>query len=489
MSVKRIVTLAAVLLLTRCNAAFHKHMKYFIKAVEHIEDRNPNQKPVDVLKGLRGIAGEEDVFAQHYLGRLSQDHRGAGLVMDSEFYQYVRDVIRHRVTDRGHEEGVVLTDDGTTIALVPLLLGVEAGLLGMTGAQSSGLHALTLTKELGLAFLRLRSPELAQQLGTKGCWDSVTSPQVFTLSGTSSPVTDALINGGMDGTILGSELSVSAQHPLKLSGLLTGYYRYSLGPEGLSAAPRLISALRRDNFKTLVSPALLQDQVLDSLRMYWRLRGDAPMEDTEAAVKEGVETFIQKHAVCPTIITRCEWEAAPYRGTPTQLTLPLSYMYIHHTYEPSEPCLSFQQCAADMRSMQRYHQESNGWDDIGYSFVAGSDGYIYEGRGWSWQGAHTAGYNSKGYGVAIIGDYTTNLPSQRTLELVRDELPACAVTEGHLVPAYIVHGHRQMVNTECPGNALYREIGTWPHFHVSDHSVFVQNSFHSGRGVSRLSFS
>uniref|UniRef100_A0A8C9TIL5 Peptidoglycan recognition protein 6 n=1 Tax=Scleropages formosus TaxID=113540 RepID=A0A8C9TIL5_SCLFO len=447
--------------------AFPRHMSYFIGAVEHIEARNPNLKPLDVVKGLREISGLDDMFTQHYLGRISDRRSGAALLLDSEVSQFLGDVIQHRVTDRGEEEGVVLAHDGTTVALAPLLLGLEAGLLGKSGARSSGLHALTLTQMLGRAFLGLRGPALTRGLGTKGCWNNLVSPKVFTLSRTPSFMTDALINGGMDGTILGNELSGTTEHPLKLSSLLTGYYRYHAGPEGLNTAAPLISVLRRDNFKALVSPSVLQEQVLDSLRVYWTLRGDVPVEDPAPVVKQGVEIFMQTHTACPTIISRCEWGAAPYRGTPTQLTLPLSYMYIHHTYEPGEPCVSFEQCAAAMRSMQRYHQESNGWDDIGYSFVAGSDGYIYEGRGWYWQGAHTGGYNSKGYGVAIIGDFTVRLPSQHTLNLVKDELPACAVSGGRLVPTYIVHGHRQMVATECPGNALYEEIGTWPHFCVS----------------------
>lgn len=33
-----------------------------------------------------------------------------------------------------------------------------------------------------------------------------------------------------------------------------------------------------------------------------------------------------------------------------------------------------------------------GWDDIGYSFLVGQDGNVYEGRGWHHVGAHTQGY-------------------------------------------------------------------------------------------------
>lgn len=60
------------------------------------------------------------------------------------------------------------------------------------------------------------------------------------------------------------------------------------------------------------------------------------------------------------------WGAEPYRGTPTNLSLPLSFLYIHHTHAPGRPCLTFEQCSADMRAMQRFHQDERGWDDIGY---------------------------------------------------------------------------------------------------------------------------
>ena len=51
------------------------------------------------------------------------------------------------------------------------------------------------------------------------------------------------------------------------------------------------------------------------------------------------------------------------------------------------------------------------WSDIGYSFLIGGDGKIYEGRGWNKSGAHTQGFNSQGYGVAFIGDFTSTNPT------------------------------------------------------------------------------
>lgn len=61
--------------------------------------------------------------------------------------------------------------------------------------------------------------------------------------------------------------------------------------------------------------------------------------------------------------------------------------------------------------------DSNGWSDIGYSFLIGGDGNIYEGRGWNVLGAHTQGYNSVGYGVCFIGSFTDVLPEQVSVDI------------------------------------------------------------------------
>lgn len=96
--------------------------------------------------------------------------------------------------------------------------------------------------------------------------------------------------------------------------------------------------------------------------------------------------------------------------------------------------------------------------------MVGSDGYVYEGRGWHWVGAHTRGHNSRGFGVAFVGNYTETLPTEAALRTVREVLPRCALRAGLLRPDYKLLGHRQLVATDCPGNALFDLLRTWPHF-------------------------
>ena len=98
------------------------------------------------------------------------------------------------------------------------------------------------------------------------------------------------------------------------------------------------------------------------------------------------------------------------------------------------------------------------------SFVVGSDGYVYEGRGWHNRGAHTRDRNTVGYGVAIIGNYISTLPSRYSMDLLRHRLVQCAVDGGRLAVNYTLLGHRQVVNTSCPGDAFYSEISTWDRF-------------------------
>jgi len=52
---------------------------------------------------------------------------------------------------------------------------------------------------------------------------------------------------------------------------------------------------------------------------------------------------------------------------------------------------------------ERYH---NG--DIGYHFLIGADGTIYEGRPLTYEGAHVWGHNPANIGVAFLGDYSSN---------------------------------------------------------------------------------
>ncbi|KAJ7316618.1 hypothetical protein JRQ81_002780 [Phrynocephalus forsythii] len=386
------------------------------------------------------------------------------------------------------ERGMVLTPDGTTVSLHPLLSGIASGFnkplegpwpatdLETDPSNSSHLQPqppldsllpATIATDLALSFLLFHTKQRQRALGPNGCWDNLSAPKVFTLMGPPSHVPDPFINGAMDGLILGNYLAEKADLSLNISALLRDYY----GDEGVEGGKRFRSNFRRKNFAAVVSEAKLREEVECSLHLLHQQNETASLfenmtrEEVSLLARQAAEEFLALYVECPAIIPRCMWGARPYKGTPTQLKLPLHFVYVHHTSSPSEPCRTFSACAADMRSMQRFHQDIRGWDDIGYSFVIGDDGYVYQGRGWHWVGAHTLGYNSRGYGIGFIGNYMKALPDAYDLELLKKNFLQCAVKGSKLHANYTIHGHRQMVlTTSCPGDRLFEEIKTWKDF-------------------------
>ncbi|XP_048242634.1 peptidoglycan-recognition protein SC2-like isoform X2 [Haliotis rufescens] len=163
---------------------------------------------------------------------------------------------------------------------------------------------------------------------------------------------------------------------------------------------------------------------------------------------------------CPRIITRAEWGARSPRST-SNLAGAVRYAFIHHGL--SSPCSSQSSCSERVRSYQNYHMNTRGWSDIGYSFLIGEDGNVYEGRGWDRIGAHTKGYNSVGLGFCMIGDFRNRVPNSAAINTVK-ALIACGVRLGRIQSSYTLRGHRDMVHTDCPGTALYNLIRTWPHY-------------------------
>ncbi|XP_067315150.1 N-acetylmuramoyl-L-alanine amidase isoform X2 [Pseudorasbora parva] len=287
---------------------------------------------------------------------------------------------------------------------------------------------------------------------------------VIQSSGVPSLATDAVVHGGMDGAILGKHLSVVNCSEINVSTLLRSYYSSTTEELDHVLDTSLRGRYRRQNFKKITNSSLLQEKVAYALDSHPQ-KVDIEMD---SLIEKGIKEFVLRYMECPAIIPRCIWGAEPPQVPLAPLSPPLPYLYIHHTHIPSKPCLNLQTCSKNMRDMQHFHQKGRGWYDLGYSFVVGSDGYIYEGRGWMWAGAHTKGRNSVGYGVAFIGSYSTQLPFHYDMELVRHHLVKCGVSNGFLQENFTILGHRQVVATHCPGDSLYSEITTWEHYKDMD---------------------
>jgi len=107
--------------------------------------------------------------------------------------------------------------------------------------------------------------------------------------------------------------------------------------------------------------------------------------------------------------------------------------------------------------------------DIGFNFLVGGDGNVYTGRGWNIWGAHTPLFNSVSLGVALIGDFTFNLPPKRQIDAVL-QLIQIGVQLGKLSKDFKLYGMNQVSSTESPGKPLSEVIKKWPHW--SPYSIY-----------------
>ncbi|KAJ8928526.1 hypothetical protein NQ314_018902 [Rhamnusium bicolor] len=172
-----------------------------------------------------------------------------------------------------------------------------------------------------------------------------------------------------------------------------------------------------------------------------------------------ISMYCYVESACPQIISRRNWGArSPKRTTPLR-TNPPPYVVVHHSDTPA--CTSRSACETRIRNIQTGHMNDRGWDDIGYNFLIGGDGNIYEGRGYGIHGSHVPKFNSRSIGICLIGDFQNTSPPNSQQQALKN-LIDCAAETNKVARNYHVIGHRQGGTTTCPGNYLFNIIKTYP---------------------------
>ncbi|HEX2234864.1 MAG TPA: N-acetylmuramoyl-L-alanine amidase [Actinomycetota bacterium] len=193
----------------------------------------------------------------------------------------------------------------------------------------------------------------------------------------------------------------------------------------------------------------------------------------------------------PRVVTRAEWGADESikrsRGGCRRRFFPLRQIFVHHTAGSNRD----PHPEATMRAIYYFHTVTRGWCDVGYNFVIGPGGRIFEGRwarrfdpgethdsedpsGRVARGAHVAEFNSGSVGIGLMGNFsTTDVPRAMRRALV--SAVAWEAARHGLDPrarrVYInpetglrkrlpvVAGHRDAGQTSCPGGNLYARLG------------------------------
>ncbi len=184
------------------------------------------------------------------------------------------------------------------------------------------------------------------------------------------------------------------------------------------------------------------------------------------------------------IIARQWWGGAAARPRTTPDYGQVLLAFVHHTatangYGPhATPGI--------IRGIFHYHRDVRGWNDIGYNFLVDRYGQVFEGRAGGVDeavvGAQAGGYNLHSTGVAMIGSFNRGpLPvvaARALTDLLAWKLSLHGVpTSGRVVvrvtpggagytrfrpntPVSLnrIAGHRDGDATDCPGNALERQL-------------------------------
>ncbi len=123
------------------------------------------------------------------------------------------------------------------------------------------------------------------------------------------------------------------------------------------------------------------------------------------------------------------------------------------------------------------HTNTNGWDDIGYNWIIDPLGNIFEGRPSGAKGAHFSCMNNNTLGIALLGNFQINTPSQAAIEALEKLIAFEVCKKGINLKDVLYHpasslqlnrisGHLDGNNsnegcasgTSCPGTNLYSQL-------------------------------
>jgi uncharacterized protein with LGFP repeats len=182
----------------------------------------------------------------------------------------------------------------------------------------------------------------------------------------------------------------------------------------------------------------------------------------------------------PNIISRAQWGADESMRCGNPLYDDgIRAGIVHHTAGSND--YSPQDSADIVRSIYAYHTRTLGWCDIAYNALVDKYGQVFEGRFGGItkpvEGSHTGGFNKNTWGVAMIGNFDVVPPTPIQLRTMGrllgwrlsmdgvDPRGTVTLTSAGSSFTYFPPGatptlpaiftHRDVGNTDCPGNAAY----------------------------------
>lgn len=110
----------------------------------------------------------------------------------------------------------------------------------------------------------------------------------------------------------------------------------------------------------------------------------------------------------------------------------------------------------NVKDVEAYHVNINGWNAIGYNYWIAFDGTVYEGRGLN-TGAHVTGFNSSTIGIGFQGNFQSG--TKVALSVMSDAqfnagIELISYLKSKIPTITKVGGHRDFASSACPGNTF-----------------------------------
>ena len=143
----------------------------------------------------------------------------------------------------------------------------------------------------------------------------------------------------------------------------------------------------------------------------------------------------------------------------------VKHVIIHHSETPR-----FRDPLVEIRSIHYYHTVTRGWGDIGYNYLVDFMGNVYEGRvgGENAVGGHAFQYAHGSAGICSMGSFSLEHATPEAVAgltwisaWAARNLDPLGKADFHETPNLpTICGHRDVVNSSCPGDGLYADLPT-----------------------------
>ena len=319
-----------------CNGPTYT-MRCLIEIIERLEKKVPGKTAKDYVRYLRKFMyEEEDYFTSYFPPRPTNMAKwdqicgqiGAGSMpddaLDKTTKSYLGNMITHGVTRSGREVGVVLTDQDGTVAAGHVVTGISCGGFNRdteldivetwkrVSSHLDNLFFVTIAGDMGQTSLQHYSEKRSEDEGSKkthplfgpsGKWDSLSYPREYILPLPESELTEAEVNGDMDGVILGTLIPMIKDKGWKLSRIFSDYYQEG----GIRVGKRLFSASnRKETFGELVSDVELEAQSKAFAEAYYNKNNckNVPLSLLLPDIHEAVQIFYKDYVSCTDIVKK-----------------------------------------------------------------------------------------------------------------------------------------------------------------------------------------